>query len=110
MEFIRRVRVSWDETRVLNGRPTEFITIAHRSRGEWFIGCLSNWEPRDLELPLDFLAEGNFTAEIYADDDDAGIHPKQTEIRRLEVARATKLKMRLPSGDGGAVRIRTMPK
>jgi alpha-glucosidase len=105
-EFIRRVPASWEETCVLAGRPMESISIARRSGDEWFIGCLTNWDPRDLELSLGFLGEGKHVAEIYADAADADTHPKRTVIRREDVERTSKLKLHLAPGGGAAIRIR----
>jgi alpha-glucosidase len=105
-EFIRQVPASWDETRVLNGRTAEFISVARRSGDEWFIGCITNWSERDLDLPLDFLGEGRYVAELYADAPDAGAHPTHTSISREDVDRKTGLKVHLAPGGGVAVRIR----
>ena len=62
---------SWDETKVLNGLPGEYITIARRHGDEWFLGSMTSWVPRELELPLEFLGAGRYRAEVYADADDA---------------------------------------
>ena len=102
--FIRAVPASWDETRVLSGRPMQFIAIARRSGDEWFLGCLTDWDSRDLELPLDFLRDGRTVAEIYADAPDAGEQPTHTVIEKKDVSRTTKLKLHLAPGGGAAVR------
>ena len=104
-EFLRAVPASWDETRVLSGRPMEHIAIARRSGKEWYLGCLTDWNARDLELPLDFLTEGKMVAEIYADAADAVEHPTHTTIEKENVGRAAKLKLHLAPGGGAAVRI-----
>jgi alpha-glucosidase len=104
--FIREVPSSWDETRVLSGHPMQFIAIARRSGEDWFLGCLTDWDSRDLELPLDFLRKGCSAAEIYSDAPDAGERPTHTEIQKKEVARTTKLMLHLAPGGGAAVRIR----
>jgi alpha-glucosidase len=83
----------------------EFIAMARRSGQEWFIGCLTNENPRELELSLDVLGSGKYVAEVYADADDAATEPKHTAIRRQDVDRATKLRLRLAPGGGAAVRI-----
>lgn len=57
-QFIKDVPVSWDETRVLNGRPGEFVTIARRHGDEWDLGSITNWDERTLRVPLAFLGCG----------------------------------------------------
>lgn len=104
-EFIRQVPVSWDETRVLDGRPGKFISMARRAGAEWYVGCISDWTPRDLEIALEFLGDGKFVAEIYADAPDADKNPTRTTIRREDVDRTTKLKLHLAPGGGAALRV-----
>jgi alpha-glucosidase len=103
-EFIKSVPVTWDETRVLNVEPGEYITIARRRGNEWFLGSMTNWKPRQLDLPLTFLGAGRYTAQIYADAPDADRFPKNVIIEKKTVDSATHLKALLARGGGYAVR------
>jgi alpha-glucosidase len=103
-QFIKDAPATWDETRVLNGRPGVYITVARRHGNEWFLGSLNNWDARQLDLPLDFLGPGNYTAEIYSDANDAADHPKNVRIERNPVTRSSHLQAGLASGGGYAVR------
>lgn len=104
-EFIKSVPATWDETRVLNGVPGEYITIARRRGNEWFLGSMTNWTPRQLDIPLTFLGDGRYRAEIYADAPDADRLPKNVSIQKRPVSRATNLKAQLAPGGGYAVRL-----
>jgi alpha-glucosidase len=103
-EFIKSVPSSWDETKVLNGAPGEFVTIARRRGSEWYLGSMTNWTGRQFDLPLAFLGAGRYTAEIYADAPDAGRSPKHVTITRQTVDRTARLKAVLAPGGGYAVR------
>jgi alpha-glucosidase len=103
--FLRAVPASWDETHVLSGRPMQFIAVARRSGEEWFLGCLTDWDARDLELPLGFLGDGQWVADVYADAPDASKHPTHTMIDTKDVDHTTTLRLRLAPGGGAAVRI-----
>lgn len=103
-QFIKDTPATWDETRVLNGRPGVYITVARRHGNEWFLGSLNNWDARQLDLPLDFLGPGDYTAEIYSDADDASQHPKNVRIERKSVTRNSHLLAALAPGGGYAVR------
>ncbi|HZU29235.1 MAG TPA: glycoside hydrolase family 97 protein [Bryobacteraceae bacterium] len=103
-QFIHDVPATWDETRVLEGRPGEFIAMARRSGGDWYVGAMSNWNPRRLDLPLTFLGPGRYRAEIYADADDADKLPKNVSIRKQVVDRSSRLQITLAPGGGYAVR------
>jgi alpha-glucosidase len=103
-QFIKDVPVAWDATQVLNGRPGEFVTIARRHGDEWYLGSMTNWTPRTIDLPLSFLGAGTYTAEIYADGSDAATQPQHVAIRRQEVKSTQSLTLRLAPGGGCAIR------
>ncbi len=70
-EFIKRVPSTWDEVHAIGGVPMEWISLARRSGKDWYVGSLTNWDERDVKVPLDFLGDGKYVAEIYADAPDA---------------------------------------
>jgi alpha-glucosidase len=108
-EFIRHAPAAWDETRAINGMPAEYITLARRKGKEWFLGSMTNWTPRDLDIPLAFLGPGKYRAEIFADADDAAKYPKNTSIRKETVDSGTHLKAHMAPGGGYAVRLVPVP-
>ena len=89
----------------LGGAPGQFITMARRRGEEWYVGSMTNWEPREFELPLSFLGPGRYRAEIYADAEDADRLPKNVSITRRRVDRTMRLKVRLAPGGGCAIRL-----
>ena len=104
-DFIKAAPATWDEARVLDGFPAKFVVMARRHGKEWFIGGMTDWDARDIDVPLSFLGAGQFRAEIYRDGDDADRQPKSVEITKQTVDRTTHLKARLASGGGYAVRL-----
>jgi alpha-glucosidase len=104
-EFIKEVPTAWDETRVIAGRPGEFATIARRNGNNWYVGSMNNWSGRDVTVPLTFLSDGDYKAEIYADAADAAIEPKHLEISHKAVRRSDTLTFHLAPGGGAAIRL-----
>jgi alpha-glucosidase len=104
-EFVKAVPATWDETRAIHAQPGEYLTVARRRGKEWFLVGITNWTPRDLTIPLEFLGPGNYTAEIYADSPDAGENPAKLAIEKKAVTRAGSLRARMASGGGYAVRL-----
>jgi alpha-glucosidase len=102
--FIKEVPTSWDTTKVLNGEPGEFVTIARRHGAEWYLGALTNWTPRDLTIPLRFLGQGMYKAELYEDAPDAANNPKHVSTRQQKVRSSDSLVLHLASGGGCAIR------
>lgn len=103
-QFIKDVPVAWDSTHVLDGAPGEFITIARRHGDEWYLGSMTNWTPRSLQIPLSFLDEREYIAEIYEDGPDAGADPKDVVVRKQVVRKGQTLALKLATGGGCAIR------
>jgi alpha-glucosidase len=102
-DFIKQVPATWDEVRVIDGLPMRYITLARRSGGDWYVGSLTNWEERSMKLPLSFLGDGKYVAEIYADAPDAAAHATHTTFSKRPVDRGTVLDIHLVSGGGNAI-------
>ena len=104
-EFLKAVPSSWDETRVLNGVPPQYITIARRRGAEWFVGGITDWDARTLDVPLSFLGSGAYDAEIYSDGPNAAAQPKDSVFERRRVNAQTVLQLKLAPGGGAAIRL-----
>ncbi len=102
-DFIKRVPVTWDEIRVIGGLPMEWISVARRSGSDWYIGSITNWDERAVKLPLSFLGEGKFEAEIYADAPDAAQEATHTTLTKKTVDSNTVLDVHMVSGGGNAI-------
>ncbi len=97
---------------MLNGEVGDFVTIARKDRNseEWFLGAISDEQPRTLEVKLDFLDAGRrYYATIYRDGENAGFagDPASVEIETRAVARGDALTLRLAPGGGQAIRFST---
>jgi len=102
-EFIKQVPVTWDEVRVISGRPMENITVARRRGKDWYVGSITNWDARTVQVPLAFLGEGKYSAEIYADAPDAGTNATHTRFTEQPVDRSTVLEVQMAPGGGNAI-------
>ena len=67
LEFIASVPTVWDETRGLDGKIGEYITMARRSGEDWYVGGMTNWSARELAVDMSFLPEGEYSVVLYKD-------------------------------------------
>ena len=109
LQFIKDVAVDWDDSRVLNGEVGDYVTIARKQRGgsDWFLGSITDENPRDLKVPLSFLDKGRkYVAQIYRDGPDASWNGKRESIvvERREVTSNDTLELKLAPGGGQAIR------
>ena len=105
MEYLAAVPTEWDETKPLDGKISEYVAVARRNGRDWYVGAMTNWTPRELELDLSFLPEGNFSIEAYQDGVNAERNASDYQKMHSQVRRTTKLKVRLAAGGGWAARI-----
>ncbi len=110
-QFIKDVAVDWDDTKILQAEPGDYITIARKAKGtnDWFIGAVTDENNRDESLSLNFLDKGKkYVAIIYADADNADWkeNPEAYQIKKYLVDANTKLNLKLAKGGGAAVSIK----
>jgi alpha-glucosidase len=105
MEFLKPVPSEWDDSKALDGKIAEYVVVARRSGRDWYIGAMTNWTPRELELDLSFLPVGNFTMEAYQDGVNADRYGSDYKQVKNKVSKTTKLKLKLAPGGGWAARI-----
>jgi alpha-glucosidase len=105
LAFLSAVPTVWDETRVLAAAVGEHILVARRSGRDWYVGALTNWTPRDLELDLSFLGQGAFDADVYRDGPNADRVGVDYARERRVVSAADRLHIHLAPGGGFAARI-----
>ncbi|MEN8119305.1 MAG: glycoside hydrolase family 97 catalytic domain-containing protein, partial [Bacteroidota bacterium] len=55
MEFLSQVPVVWDETKVLEAKVADYLLIARRNGANWYIGGMTDWSERELEIDFSFL-------------------------------------------------------
>ncbi len=73
-KFIKDIPCIWADTKVLNAKIGEFVTMARKDwdSEDWYIGSITNEHPRTIEVNLSFLTDGmDYRAEIYADGNNA---------------------------------------
>ena len=105
MEFLAPVPSTWDETKALDGKISEYVAVARRSGRDWYVGAMTDWTARDLEIDLSFLPEGNFTMEAYQDGVNSERMASDYKKTTTQVNKGKKLKIHLAPGGGFAARI-----
>ncbi|KQV90286.1 alpha-glucosidase [Massilia sp. Root351] len=103
LEFWDRIPTTWDDSKVLQGAPGQFVSTARRKGQDWFVGTITNNDARKASVKLDFLEAGrSYTATIYADDAAA---PTKTKvgISKRRVNADSVIEAELPPSGGQAI-------
>ncbi len=109
-QFIKDVAVDWDDTKILEAEPGDYITIARKEKGKsnWFIGAITDENERSSSILLSFLDKNKkYVATIYGDADNADwkTNPEAYKIEKFIVDNSTLLKLNLVKGGGAAISI-----
>ena len=104
-KFIATVPTVWDQTVALDGKVSEYVAIARKHGNDWYVGALTNWDAREMELDLSFLGEGNFKAEIFKDGVNADRAGRDYKKEVITMPANKKLKIKMAPGGGFAARI-----
>jgi alpha-glucosidase len=99
-EFLRKVPTTWDETRFVAGDPGEYIVMARRNGRKWYLGGITNWTSRKINVPLTFLSAGNFRATIFADGSTDESKPNRVTVSKADTDRNGKLLIQMAPGGG----------
>jgi hypothetical protein len=107
-QFIKDVAVDWDDTKVIEAEPGDYVVTARKAKGKdnWFIGAMSDELAREFNISLSFLPPGKkYTATVYRDADDAHWqnNPEAYKIEKLNVDRNSTLRLKLAPGGGAAI-------
>ena len=110
-QFIKDVPVDWDDTKIIEAEPGDYITTARKEKGSpnWFIGAITDENSRKALIPLLFLDKGNkYVATIYHDAANASYKDNMEAyvIEQYIVDNSTRLNISLAPGGGTAISIR----
>jgi alpha-glucosidase len=106
MAFLSPIPSVWDDTRALDGKISEYVAVARRSGNDWYVGAMSDWTARDLEIDFAFLPDGKFSMDAYQDGVNADRQASDYKLVKLQVNKTTKLKVHLAPGGGWAAHVR----
>ncbi len=107
-QFIKDVAADWDESKYIEAEPGDYLTVVRKTKGKesWFLGAITDENPRKTEIKLDFLTPNKkYKAIIYQDGITADWqkNPINYEIKTMTVTSKTKLKLVLAAGGGTAI-------
>jgi hypothetical protein len=107
LEFLQNLPASWDDTKVLNGQIGQYLTTARKKGDTWYLGAITNWDSRTMNIPLSFLGSGSYNVVLFEDGPNAGTtNARDVNRQEITVTAQDTLSVDLASG-GGFVAILT---
>ena len=108
LKFLRDVPTNFERTVPLAGEVGEYYVVARKARnGDWYIGGVTDETGRKVNIGLNFLDEGIYRAEIYADSNDAHYRDNQFghTITAKNVSKNESIELYMAPGGGFAIRL-----
>lgn len=100
--FISRIPTVWDQTKVLDAKVGDYILMARQKDNNWYLGAMTDWTARSLDVDLSFLGDGTYEIEIMQDGVNAGKSCNDYKRIVKQVTKADRLKIDLARGGGWA--------
>jgi alpha-glucosidase len=108
--FVAEIPTVWDETRVLQGEVGEYIVTARRKGNTWYIGGITNWTERDVEIDFEELQSDSatqplsYSVTLYTDGINAHRKGSDYKLSTFHSPLST-LKVHLAPGGGFVIKI-----
>jgi alpha-glucosidase len=105
MEFISKIPVEWDETIVLEAKVGDYTVLARRNGSSWFVSAITDWDPREFDITLDFLDDGEYEIELIRDGINAEFRAIDYVLEKGDVDKNSRYHLNLAPGGGWMARI-----
>lgn len=104
-KFIAEIPTVWDESHVLDGKMGEYIITARRKGNTWYIGGITDWKARDIEIDCSFLGESTFNGTLIKDGINANRIGRDHRHEAISVNGKTRLKIHMAPGGGFVIKL-----
>jgi alpha-glucosidase len=81
----------------------EYIITARRQGDTWYIGGITNWDARDLEVDLSILGEKAYSGKLFKDGINAHRIGRDYQSEAIQAKKGDKMKIHLAPGGGFAL-------
>ncbi|MBS3772325.1 MAG: glycoside hydrolase family 97 catalytic domain-containing protein, partial [Bacteroidales bacterium] len=105
-DFISNVPVVWNDTKVLEGEIGEYLIVARKKDDIWYVGAMTNWNERSLEVDLSFLDSGDYKVELFRDGINADRHAEDYKKETITVNASEDLSIHMAPGGGWVAKLK----
>lgn len=107
MKFLTDVPVTFDDTKALDAKVGEYALMAKRKGNNWYVGGMTNWDARTVEVDFAFLPAGvEYQATIIKDAPQADTEPTQYLCEDIKITNETKLQVNMAKGGGFVISLK----
>lgn len=100
MALLGSLPTTWDETKILEAKVSDYIITARKKGDDWYIAGMTDWTPREFKLQLDFLDDGVYRAELCTDGINAATYASDYLIQTFDLKKTEPITIKMAPGGG----------
>ena len=104
-EFISDIPVVWDDLKVLHAKIGEYTVVARKNGENWYLGGVTNWDKRSMEISFDFLDEGNYKMEYIEDGINADTRATDYKKKERIITKEDSVNINMVPGGGWIAKV-----
>jgi alpha-glucosidase len=104
-DFMASIPTVFDETIALDGKVGEYLLMAKRKEKTWYVGAMTNWTERNVEIDFSFLPKGTYHVELFKDGVNANREATDYKKEIVKISSGDKMTLKLASGGGWAAKL-----
>lgn len=105
MEFWASIPTTWDQTIVTDASVGKYIVTARNKGDNWYIGGMTDWTPRDMDISFDFIGEGIYKATVCKDGINADHYAADYIISSATIKKNDTMKIHVAPGGGFLIKL-----
>ncbi len=104
-EFISKIPVEWDDLNVLEAKIGGHTVLARKNGDDWYIGAITNWDPKEFNITFDFLEDGEYQMEFIEDGINADTRAIDYLKKSKTIKKGDSINIKLAPGGGWVARL-----
>lgn len=105
MQLLGSLPTIWDETIIVDAKVGDYIVTARRHGNDWYIGGMTGWNAREINLPLSFLGDGRYDATFCTDGVNADNYASDYSITFKPLTATATTKINMAPGGGFLIKL-----
>jgi alpha-glucosidase len=105
MNLLGDIPTTWDETKILEAKVSDYIITARKKGEDWYIGGMTDWTAREFNLRLEFLDDGMYEATLCTDGVNAENYPSDYIIKQSSFDKKVPINIKMAAGGGFVLKL-----
>lgn len=102
ISFISQIPTTWEDTKAISAKIGEQLVVARRNGDTWYLAGMTNWDPRNIAVELDFLDDKPYNMNVFKDGMNADTYASDFKTEQVLVKKGDHIQLDMAPGGGWA--------